>query len=290
MTGTLLSLRKQLPDEIVAIIRSVTLVADELEMPSFIVGATARNIILEHVYQVRAGRSTSDVDFGVALETWSDFEKLKAALIHREGFRADSRIEQRLWRGRGATEMKIDLIPYGGLESPPGTISFPPTGFEMNTSGFKEAFDGSVEIRLDAELNVRVVSLAGLTILKFTAYNDRPNERQTDLEDILFIAKNYVEAENEERLYADTELMSDETFDLRTVGARLLGRDMASLLTAESSTLVGTHLSEDGTDPNGHGLSRTAEVMLARSRTFEEESPIVLELLRQLKVGIAEGN
>lgn len=290
MTDTLLSLQQKLPEETIAIIQSVTVVANDLKMPSFIVGATARNIILEHVYKVRAGRATSDVDFGVALERWSDFEKLKKALIDREDFRVDLKMDQRLWRRSGSLEMKIDLIPYGGLESPPGTISFPPTGFEMNTSGFKEAFESAVVIQLTDEIHARVVSLAGLTILKFIAYHDRPQIRQTDLEDILFIAKNYLEAGNEERLYADTDLMSDEAFDLRTVGARLLGRDMAALLTEESAAVVHRHLSEDNAEPNGHGLLKTAEVMLARSRTFEEESATTLQILQQLRLGITEGS
>ena len=49
MNDTLLILQKQLPENTIEILRSVKTVADSLGIPSFIVGATARDIILEYV-------------------------------------------------------------------------------------------------------------------------------------------------------------------------------------------------------------------------------------------------
>lgn len=288
MSDSLLTLRKQLPENTIGILRSVKTTADRLGIPSFIVGATARDIVLEYVHNARPGRATSDVDFGIAVETWEKFEIFKKALIERESFRADSKMEQRLWRGKTPEEMKIDLIPYGKLESPPGTITFPPTGFELNTNGFREAFNAALTIEIADDLQVKVVSLAGLAVLKFIAYNDRPQERQTDLEDVLFVARNYLDADNEERLYADDELMSEEDFDVRTVGARLLGRDMADLLTEQSEKVILAHLSEESGDADDPGLTRTVEITTARTRTLDEDLDLTVKMLRGLRQGIAE--
>ncbi len=227
-------------------------------------------------------------DFGVAVESWDRFETFKKALIERENFRVDSKMEQRLWRGRPPEEMKIDLIPYGKLESPPGKITFPPTGFELNTNGFREAFNAALTVEIAADLQVKVVSLPGLAVLKFIAYNDRPQERQTDLEDLLFVARSYLDADNEEKLYADDELMSEEDFDLRTVGARLLGRDMADLLTEQSEKVILTHLSEESGDADDRGLERTAEIMMAQSSRLDENLDLAVKMLRQLRQGITE--
>lgn len=288
MNGTLLILQKQLPENMVGILRSVKTVADGLRIPSFIVGATARDIVLEYVHKARPGRATSDVDFGIAVESWDKFETFKKALIERENFRADNKMEQRLWRGRPPNEMKIDLIPYGRLESPPGRIMFPPTGFELNTNGFREAFNAALTVEIADDLQVKVVSLAGLAVLKFVAYDDRPHERQTDLEDVLFVARSYLDAANEEKLYADDELMHEEDFDLRTVGARLLGRDMAELLTEQTEKVILTHLSEDSGDADDRGLARTAEIMMAHSSSLDENVDLTVKLLRQLRQGITE--
>lgn len=286
MTDTLLILQKQLPENIVGVLVSVTSVADKLYIPSFIVGATARDIILEYVYSAGIRRRTQDIDFGVAIENWVQYELLKKTLVETENFRADDKIEQRLCRGSGREEMKIDLVPYGGLERPAGQIAFPPDGaFVMNTNGFAEAYEDAVIVQISEMIKIRVVSLAGLAVLKFVAYDDRPNERQTDLQDIWFLAKNYLSAAGEERLYADTELMKDESFDLRTVGALLLGRDMAKLLTEQTEKIILKHLSEDNAPA---GLMNIAAIINFSEKRLQKNLEDIIETLRQLKRGVVE--
>lgn len=286
MTDTLLNLQKQIPENITSVLISVTNVADNLNIPSFIVGATARDIILEYVCGAGIRRRTQDVDFGVAVESWAEYELLKKTLVETQNFRIDNKIEQRLWRGHGIEEIKIDLVPYGGLEKPAGQIAFPPDGaFVMNTTGFKEAYEDAVTVQISKAVKIRVVSLAGLAILKFVAYDDRPHERQTDLQDIWFLAKNYLSATGEERLYEDADLMNDENFDYRTVGARFLGRDIAELLTEQTRGIILKHLSEDGTTV---GLIDIAGIINFSERRLEENLEDTIEMLRQLKRGIVE--
>lgn len=67
MNDTFLTLQKSLPEKTVEILTVVTNIADEMKIPSFIVGATARDIILEYVYQAGIRRATKDIDFGVAV-------------------------------------------------------------------------------------------------------------------------------------------------------------------------------------------------------------------------------
>lgn len=286
MNDTFLILQKPLPEKTVEILTVVTTIADEMKIPSFIVGATARDIILEYIYKAGIRRATKDIDFGVAVESWTQYERLKIALISTGKFRADNRIEQRLWRKGNGDNMKIDLVPYGGLESPVGTVTFPPTEFEMNTDGFKEAYEDALTLKIGKDLHIRIVSLAGLAVLKFIAYDDRPQERQTDLQDILFLMETYLEAGNEERLYADNTLLNDENFDLRTVGARMLGRDMKKLLTERARKTVLNHLSEN--EERNSGLMNTAETINYYEKSYEENLTEIVLMLRKLKQGITE--
>lgn len=288
MSDTSLNLQKQLPERNIEIVRLVVTAAESLEIPAFIVGATARDIIFGHVYNVRIYRETTDIDFGVAVENWEQFERLKRRLIETEEFRADSKAEHRLWRGRGTDEMKIDITPYGDVESPAGQIAFPPDGdFVMNTNGFAEAYEDSLIVSLTDELKVRVVSPAGLVVLKFISYNDRPHVRLRDLQDIWFSMKNFLEADNEKRLYEgrDSDLLENEDFDLRTVGARLLGRDMAKLLTTQTKQVVFKYLSEEGSEK---GLTQTAEITKRAENLFDDNLSEVIEMFRQLRQGISE--
>ena len=284
MSDTLLTLQKQIPENILETLTLVTRVSEDLQIPSFIVGATARDIILEYVYQAGIKRATDDIDFGVAVENWEQYKKLKSALIATGKFRADSKMEQRLWQGRGIDEMKIDLVPYGGIESPVGTVTFPPTEFEMNTKGFAEAYQNSLKLKINDNVPICIVSLPGLVMLKFVAYDDRPFERQTDLQDIWYVMKNYLDAGNEDRLYEDSNLLADENFDFRTVGARLLGRDVTKLLNDQTEKIILKHLSED----ENSGLIRISEIVNYRENRLAENLNEVIEIFQEFRRGIFE--
>ncbi len=45
-------------------------------MRFFVIGATARDIILHNVHSIPIYRQTNDIDFGVNIEIREDFEKL----------------------------------------------------------------------------------------------------------------------------------------------------------------------------------------------------------------------
>lgn len=179
MSDTSLNLQKSLPEKNNLIISLVVEAAEKLNIPVFIVGATARDIIFAHVFKVEIYRETSDIDFGVAVESWQKFEQIKAELISPEKFRIDRKISHRLWHGKGEFEMKIDFVPFGELESPPGQIAFPPDGdFVMKTIGFNEAYQNSIIVNLAENLHIRVVSPAGLTILKLGLRKERNRKRR----------------------------------------------------------------------------------------------------------------
>lgn len=285
MSDTSLNLQKSLPEQNIAIIKLVVEAAEKLRIPLFIVGATARDIIFAHVFEVKIYRETADIDFGVAVESWSQFEQIKGELIGPNKFRIDEKVSHRLWHGFRETEMKIDFVPFGELESPPGQISFPPDGsFVMTTDGFNEAYQNSIPVTLAENLKIRVVSPAGLAVLKFISYHDKPHLRIRDLQDIYFVLKNYLEIINEDRLYHDLDLMAEEDFDLRTVGARLLGRDMQELLIHQTKSIILKMLSEE----ERQGLTHLAEIIDRSERLLGDRLLEIIEMLRQLKKGILE--
>ncbi len=96
----------------------------------------------------------------------------------------------------------------------------------------------------------------------------------------------YLEAGNEERLYADSDLLNDESFDLRTVGARMLGRDMKKLLTERTRKTVLKHLAEN--EGQVSGLMKTAETINYYEKSYQENITEIVQLLQKLKQGISE--
>ena len=128
-------------------------------------GATAREIILRHVFGRLPGRRTLDVDFGIAVRDWDHFETLKKALIEQASFVAHHRVVQRLvYR---STPAVLDLIPFGGVEDAARNIAWPPEeDIVMRVIGFSDALESAVLVRLDDDLTIPVVSIPALSLLK----------------------------------------------------------------------------------------------------------------------------
>jgi predicted nucleotidyltransferase len=128
--------------------------AEGEDLRLFIVGAQARDLLLQYVHALPVHRATNDIDFGVLVEDWDEFTKLKDRLIATEKFRSHKVMQQRLVH---ESELLMDLVPFGNLEEPPGQIAWPPDfSIVMSTVGFKEAYDNSVQVRIAEDVVVKV--------------------------------------------------------------------------------------------------------------------------------------
>lgn len=110
---------------------AVTAEAASAGIECMIVGATARDILLTHVFGIPARRATYDVDFAVAVENWDQFEQLKSRLSARKGFEPCERMKQRLYyrdheNDYGDHGYPIDLVPFGGIAHNTNEIVWPP--------------------------------------------------------------------------------------------------------------------------------------------------------------------
>ncbi len=260
-------------------------------MNAFVIGAAARDLIFEYVYDARIQRATEDLDFGVAVETWADYDSLKTQLIGSKKFKKDPKQEQRiLWTEKVEQDVPIDLVPYGGLETSESTIAFPPSeDFKMSTLGFREVSQNLLTLEISKELSVDLASPAGVALLKFVAYNDRPAQRRRDIQDIFFIAENYMAAGNEDRLYNpqsnDADLLENESFDYRTAGARLLGRDIVPLLNNETKSIVLRILDES---PRSGSMDQLIDIVNKNPFRDTDGDELVKRIFRDLANGIGD--
>lgn len=217
-------------------LRDFAAVARELAIPFLLIGAGARLMLLDWRRHVVDRRYTEDWDFGVQLTDWESFERLRGALI------ASGRFEDTdvLHRVRHRSNVNVDFVPFGGLENPEGSIVWVNQDRIMNVYGFREALDNTLEIQLDDELSIPIVSMPGFVILKVFSCNDRVgNKRLKDVQDIYVVLKTYHENENEERTFsllgnklAEGEILWD------MAGAYLLGKDVADIILIETYTAI----------------------------------------------------
>ncbi len=132
---------------------------------------------MRHVFGLAPGHRTLDVDFGIAVQGWEQFEKLKSALIKQAEFKEDPKKKQRVIHNSPA--VTVDLIPFGGVERADRTISWPPEeDIVMRVACFQDAMEAAVRVQLDADFVIPVVSLPLLQILKLFAWVDRKYEKR----------------------------------------------------------------------------------------------------------------
>jgi predicted nucleotidyltransferase len=200
MTSISHNLTGKIDEKTVAILSEIDTIARDLKLASFIIGATARDILLRHAHGIHTTRATLDVDIGVFVSDWDQFRTLKEALV-RTGKFSPTRQAQRL---RFNDELLLDIIPFGGVAEEDHSIEWPPEyDTKLSVAGFQECYlhAVSVLVRADPDLVVKVVALAGLAILKIVSWDDNIERRGKDAADLIFIMKNYIAAGNMDRFF-----------------------------------------------------------------------------------------
>lgn len=243
-TSRLLTPKPDRPVDPIAllVIREIHKASQEFGFPVFLVGAMARIILLENIFGLRAGRATTDVDFAFALDNWEQFRTIKTFLVSNANFEESGHVAHQLLLRLPGLEhkYKVDLIPFGGIETSPDIIAWPPDmGVMMNVAGYSDALAAAITVEVSPGINIAVASLPGIAILKLFAWADRGQKNPKDAIDLVSLLRGYHEAGNENRIYEEAgALTALETagYDIELAGAWLLGNDAAAMASSQTST------------------------------------------------------
>ena len=223
------------------VIHEIHKASKALGFPVFLVGAMARIILLENIFGLKAGRATTDVDFAFALDNWEQFRTIKTFLVSNANFEESRHVaHQLLLRPPGSEhKYKVDLIPFGGIETSPNTIAWPPDmSVMMSVAGYSDALAAAITVEVCPGISIAVASLPGIAILKLFAWADRRQENPKDAIDLVSLLRSYHEAGNESRIYEEEGgLAALETagYDIELAGAWLLGNDAAAMVSAQTN-------------------------------------------------------
>jgi len=280
MNNMLYDLSGMIESSLISALLEIKKIADGLKVDFLVVGATARDIIMQHYYKIKSPRMTKDIDIAVCVANWEEYKALTDALLATGEFLKGTLIQRYNFKGTF-----IDIIPFGDISGRDNTISWPPDHETiMCTVGFMDVYKNSITFRLNSDpvLEIKLASIPGLAIMKLLAWSDDPN-RQKDAADLLFIMHNYQYAGIEERLYVkETSLLQEEEFDNEQAGIRLLGRDMARISNSDTAkALMDILVSETGEDSPYKLVSQ----MASNSDRFDAN----MFLLEKLKQGFVEG-
>jgi predicted nucleotidyltransferase len=287
--NNLLDLSGKIDPASLALFETLSEAAGSLGVPFFVVGATAREMIFELGHGLPSKRATLDIDFGVRVASWSEFNKLKELLLTTGLFEKTKEVQRLQYRA----ESLVDILPFGDIADAKGEIRWPPDeDVVMSMVGFEDAYQAAlaVRVRTSPPLDIRVASTPGLTILKLVSWADRPQARTRDAVDLAYILENYLDAGNLDRLYEDhMDLVDIEGFDYVRAGARLLGRDIASIGKPETLGRIRETLAMETAD---EGQYRLIQAMMPNQGASDEQREhrfdALLGQLRQLLKGIED--
>jgi predicted nucleotidyltransferase len=255
MKNILLDLSGKISETSVSILREVEEVSERLETAFFVVGATARDIILEHQFDIDTRRATLDIDIGIFISEWDQFETLKNELIRSTRF-VPSQQKQRLIYN---DNFLLDIIPFGTIEDKDGSITWPPDHeIRMNLAGFQECFQHAVSVKLSSnpELIIKIVSLAGLAILKLISWDDNPERRSKDAPDLFLILRHYFDAGNLDRLFDEgSDIIDEGNYDYDLASARFLGRDIGNISNPATKAKLIEILKREANSNQGHKIA-----------------------------------
>jgi predicted nucleotidyltransferase len=255
----------------------------KFDIDFYLVGAVARDVWMQGIHKMAPRRTTKDIDFAVLINDKGLYEALKEYLINEEGFDSYSgNAFVLLWKDG----TNVDLLPFGAIEDEDGRVTVNGTGYtSMHVPGFNEVYEeGLPELELEDTHRFKFCTLPGIVVLKLIAWNDRPEVRHTDIEDISDILNNFFEMYDHEIWENHNDLFEVEDTNLKHIAARVMGREMKKIAQRNKKlyTRIENILNINTVDATNSHMSA---IMVEHFDNTVEEN---IALLNQLKQGFTE--
>ena len=237
MKNTSINIVGKLPAGLVALYADIQKHAKDLNIDILVVGAMVRDLVLVHGFGANIGRATTDVDFGINVASWDEFNALKGSLLE-VGYVPDERKVHRLTHDdKEGQPWEIDIIPFGKIADKNNRISWPPRqDIVMNVHGFTEASEHALEVQISEapDIIIPVASPEGFTLLKLVSWLDRKVEfRSKDATDFRYLIQSCRKIpEFFDDLYEEGYMEAQE-WDELNASAMKLGKDVAAIASQE---------------------------------------------------------
>lgn len=132
---------------LVNLLRRLTSVLSGVGIKFFVIGATARDVILQACANTSAKRKTRDLDIAIAVNGWDKYDEIKHILTSN-GFEKDDYYAQRFY----FDGYEVDVVPFGAISGIDDNIYWPPDEtVAMSVRGFDEVLSNAISVNIDEE-------------------------------------------------------------------------------------------------------------------------------------------
>jgi predicted nucleotidyltransferase len=205
-----------------------------LDIDFFILGALARDMHFSN--ESINTRTTADVDLAVYINSRDEelYQELRKKLIEKYDFVESKSNNLALTSKDGTT---LDLLPFGELEVADGVIVSGQGLSSIRVNGFKEVhLNGLDEVDSDELGSFKVAKLSSIILLKLIAFDDRPEMRGNDPQDVASIISHYFDL-NSEYIYENhQDLFEADKTTLENIASSVIGREIREVI-AENERL-----------------------------------------------------
>ena len=173
----------------------------KLGLDLYVVGATARDLMMKMLDEAPSKRKTRDLDVAIALSDWSQFDNLSKELLENH-FLKEKAKQKFYYKGeQNRNDYEVDIVPFGDIAEDE-VIQWPPDSTpEMSVKCFTDVMNHSIPISIDGKFTVNIAPLAGQFFIKLDSWMDRHDYNHKDADDMFFIL---------DKFYM-TSIMDDQT-------------------------------------------------------------------------------
>ena len=217
-----------------------------LDIDYLVVGAMARDLVLVHGFGSKIERSTRDVDFGINVASWEEFNTLTRRLLATDYSADKNRAHRLYYTGDTNQEWEIDIVPFGKISDVEDNIYWPPRQETvMNVRGFQEAFADALQVQIsqNPEMIIPVASPAGICLLKLIAWLDRDIDlRSKDASDFTYLVETYSKIPEISNALYDQDYMEFQGWNETKASAMKLGKDVSEITSMDTKVFLETKL------------------------------------------------
>ena len=218
-------------------LKALTDCVTSLRLTLYVVGATARDLMMKLLDEYPSKRKTRDLDVAIALSDWSQFENL-SQILQKNHFRKDPANQKFYYEGKKHdNDYEVDVVPFGEIAGEDDTLLWPPEyEKEMSVKCFTEVMNKSMPITIDKLFNINIATLAGQFLIKLDAWNDRHTAEYNskDADDMFLILSRYHEAYLNEPNITPPDAVNYIKNDNEIIwGAQWLASDIKNILSNE---------------------------------------------------------
>ena len=227
----LISKRDFQNDLLVEILQTLSDCFSMMDAELYLVGATARDVVLRLLKVSVLPRRTLDVDVAIALKDWFQYDRLTELLLQHNFLKGKE--NQRFYYCGEANQYRyeVDVVPFGAL-AVEEMVAWPPEGSPvMSVRCFIDVMNQADIVQVDDHFSFKVASLSGQFLIKYDTWLDRHSITSKDAADMAFILQNvYVAYALSRKCLPDEIDLDANRFDVVVAGAEWIASDLKMML------------------------------------------------------------